>query len=166
MGKYQARVAVDAICGGDAARRGATAPLSPRVIFTDPQVAAVGHTLASAQEAGIAARAVDRDTSGDRRRELPRPQRAGHARFVVDEERGVLVGATFVGPDVAELLHAATIAVVAEVPLDDAAARGPGVPDAQRGLARPGRERLTPVRIRTGRGFAHRIGWRDQQGER
>ena len=38
--------------------------------------------------------------------------------MVVDEARGVLVGATFVGPDVAEMLHAATIAVVGEVPLD------------------------------------------------
>ena len=39
-------------------------PLSPRVVFTDPQVAAVGHTLASALEAGIEARAVDTETSG------------------------------------------------------------------------------------------------------
>ena len=39
--------------------------------------------------------------------------------MVVDEAARVIVGATFVGADVAELLHAATIAVVAEVPLDD-----------------------------------------------
>ena len=42
----------------------------------------------------------------------------GHARLVVDEGRGVIVGATFVGVDVAESLHAATIAIVGEVPLD------------------------------------------------
>ena len=41
----------------------------------------------------------------------------GRARAIVDTEREVLVGATFVGPDVAELLHSATIAVVGEVPL-------------------------------------------------
>ena len=43
---------------------------------------------------------------------------AGRAQIVVDDARGVIVGATFVGPEVAELLHAATIAVVGEVPLD------------------------------------------------
>ena len=41
----------------------------------------------------------------------------GKARMVVDESRGVVVGVTFVGQDVAEMLHAATIAVVAEVPI-------------------------------------------------
>jgi dihydrolipoamide dehydrogenase len=42
----------------------------------------------------------------------------GSAQIVVDRRRGVLVGATFVGPDVAEMLHAATVAIVGEVPLD------------------------------------------------
>ena len=42
----------------------------------------------------------------------------GHAMMVVDEDRRVLVGATFVGPELAELLHSATVAVVGEVPLD------------------------------------------------
>ena len=53
-------------------------PLSPRVIFTDPQVAAVGHTLASAEEAGMEVRAVDVETSVDGGRELRRPRRAGN----------------------------------------------------------------------------------------
>ncbi len=43
---------------------------------------------------------------------------SGRAKFVVDEDRRVLLGATFVGPGVVDLLHAATIAVNAEVPLD------------------------------------------------
>ncbi|NLE98494.1 MAG: pyridine nucleotide-disulfide oxidoreductase, partial [Propionibacterium sp.] len=38
--------------------------------------------------------------------------------MVLDDERGVIVGMTFVGPEVAELLHAATIAVVGEVTID------------------------------------------------
>jgi dihydrolipoamide dehydrogenase len=42
----------------------------------------------------------------------------GHAKLVVDEDRGVVVGATFVGQDVAELLHAATVAIVGEVPIE------------------------------------------------
>lgn len=116
MGKYQARVAVDAICGGTLhARR--DGPLSPRVIFTEPSVAAVGHTLASAREAGIAARAVDRDTSGTAGASFHGRNAPGTTRFVLDTERELLVGATFAGPDVAELLHAATIAIVGEVPL-------------------------------------------------
>jgi pyruvate/2-oxoglutarate dehydrogenase complex dihydrolipoamide dehydrogenase (E3) component len=116
MGKYQARVAVDAICGGSLRVR-RDGPLSPRAIFTDPGVAAVGHTLASAQAAGIAARAVDRDTSGTAGASFHGRNAPGTTRFVLDAERRLLVGATFVGPDVAELLHAATVAIVAEVPL-------------------------------------------------
>jgi pyruvate/2-oxoglutarate dehydrogenase complex dihydrolipoamide dehydrogenase (E3) component len=42
----------------------------------------------------------------------------GAARMVVDGDRGVLVGVTFVGQDVAEMIHAATIAIVGEVPLN------------------------------------------------
>ncbi|HEU4702219.1 MAG TPA: NAD(P)/FAD-dependent oxidoreductase [Conexibacter sp.] len=118
MGKYQARVAVAAICGGgDGMRASADGPLSPRVIFTDPAVAAVGHTLASAHEAGIDARAVDRDTSGTAGASFHGRNAPGTTRFVVDVQRQLLIGATFVGPDVAELLHAATVAIVGEVPL-------------------------------------------------
>ncbi len=40
------------------------------------------------------------------------------SRLVIDDERRVVVGATFVGPDVGELLHAATIALVDEVPVE------------------------------------------------
>ncbi|MGN6189524.1 MAG: dihydrolipoyl dehydrogenase family protein [Conexibacter sp.] len=116
MGKYQAHVAVDAICGGSLRARDDGA-LSPRVIFTEPSVAAVGHTLASAREAGIDARAVDRDTSGTAGASFHGRNAAGTTRFVLDAERDVLVGATFVGPDVAELLHAATVAIVGAVPL-------------------------------------------------
>jgi dihydrolipoamide dehydrogenase len=117
MGKYQARVAVEAICGKGRMRARGDGPLSPRAIFTDPSVAAVGHTLASAQEAGIDARAVDRDTSGTAGASFHGRNAPGTTRFVVDAERGLLVGATFVGPEVAELLHAATVAIVGEVPL-------------------------------------------------
>ncbi|HEV7773630.1 MAG TPA: NAD(P)/FAD-dependent oxidoreductase [Conexibacter sp.] len=116
MGKYQARVAVDAICGGSLRVRG-DGLLSPRAIFTDPGVAAVGHTLASAQEAGIAAHAVDRDTSANAGASFHGRNAPGTTRFVLDTDRELLVGATFVGPEVAELLHAATVAIVGEVPL-------------------------------------------------
>jgi pyruvate/2-oxoglutarate dehydrogenase complex dihydrolipoamide dehydrogenase (E3) component len=127
MGKYQARAAVDAICGGTLRVR-RDGPLSLRVIFTDPAVAAVGHTLASAQEAGIAARAVDRDTSGTAGASFHGRGAPGTTRFVLDTERELLIGATFVGPDVAELLHAATIAIVGEVPLATLAHAIPAFP--------------------------------------
>ncbi|MDX6632004.1 MAG: hypothetical protein QOG26_9, partial [Solirubrobacterales bacterium] len=117
MGKYQARAAADAILGKDAA---ATAEQrgSPRVTFTDPQVAAVGKTLEQAREAGIEAKAVDVETAGSAGASFVGKDTAGTSRLVVDEDRRVLVGATFVGAETAEFLHAATIAIVAEVPLD------------------------------------------------
>ena len=129
MGKHQARVAVDAICGDDGARVGRLdGPLSPRVVFTDLNVAAVGHTLANAREAGIAARAVDRETSGNAGGSFHGHGAAGTTRFVLDTERELLVGATFVGPEVAEMLHAATIAIAAEVPLATLANAVPAFP--------------------------------------
>ena len=117
MGKYQARIAADHILGKDVA---ATADKhgSPRVTFTDPQVAAVGHTLAGAEEAGIQARAVDAPTSGTAGASFHGRDMPGTTRIVVDEEHRVLVGATFVGPETADFLHGATIAVVGRVPLD------------------------------------------------
>ena len=119
MGKYHARVAADAILGRDARLDDhAGGPLSPRVVFTDPQVAAVGHTLSSARAAGIDARAVDTATSGVAGGSFYGRNAPGTSRLVVDEGRRVLVGATFVGADVSEFVHAATIAVVGEVTID------------------------------------------------
>ena len=117
MGKYQGRVAADAILGKNVALQSDGA-LSPRVIFTDPQVAAVGHTLASAEASGMVVRAVDVQTSGTAGASFVGRDTPGTSRLVLDDVRGVIAGATFVGFEVAEMLHAATIAVVGEVPLD------------------------------------------------
>src|SRR5262249_29884370 len=91
---------------------------SPRVVFTEPQVAAVGHTLASATEAGLEVRAVDYPTSGTAGGSFYGRNAPGTSRLVVDERRRLLVGATFCGAEVSEWLHAATIGVVAEVRLE------------------------------------------------
>ncbi len=116
-GKYQARVAADVILGRDArASTDVTGP--PRVTFTDPQVAAVGLTLAAAEEAGVNVRAVDVTTSGNAGASFHGRNTDGTSRLVVDEDRGVLAGATFVGYQTAEMLHAATIAITAEVKLE------------------------------------------------
>jgi pyruvate/2-oxoglutarate dehydrogenase complex dihydrolipoamide dehydrogenase (E3) component len=117
MGKYQARIAADAILGKQVAASSEDRG-SPRVVFTDPQVAAVGLTLAQSQEKGIEAKAVDVETSGNAGASFIGRNTPGTTRIVVDEQRHVIVGATFVGPETADFVHAATIAVVAEVPLD------------------------------------------------
>ena len=120
MGKHQGRQAADVILGKPARLRPeANGDGSPRVIFTDPQVAAVGLTLEGAQQAGLTVRAVDVGTQANAGGAFYGRGAPGTARIVVDEDRRVVVGATFTGPDIQDSLHAATIAVVAQVPLDD-----------------------------------------------
>ena len=119
MGKYQGRVAAEVILGREVQiEPNAAGALAPRVVFTEPQVAAVGHTLASALEAGIDAFALDVQTSATPGASFYGRGTPGVSRIVVDRRRHVLVGATFGGADVAEFLHAATIAIVGEVPLE------------------------------------------------
>ena len=117
MGKYQARIAADRILGEDGARAVADRRGSPRVIFTDPEVAAVGLTLAAAREAGVDALAVDLPTGSSAGASFVGRGSDGTSRFVVDRARQVLVGVTFVGPGVNDFLQAASVAVAAEVPL-------------------------------------------------
>ncbi|SHK79006.1 dihydrolipoamide dehydrogenase [Pseudonocardia thermophila] len=127
QGKYAARITGAAIAARAAGHPIDTSPFGehaatadhravPQVVFTDPEVAAVGLTEEKARAAGIAVRVVDLPiaVSGSA---LHADGYDGAARIVVDTEREVIVGATFVGPDVAELLHSATVAVVGEVPL-------------------------------------------------
>ncbi|MFE0418270.1 dihydrolipoyl dehydrogenase family protein [Streptomyces tendae] len=129
QGKYQARAVGDAIVAraqGEAVddsqwgRHVATADerAVPQVIFTEPEIASVGLTAAAAEAAGIRIRVVDYDLGAIAGSALHAEGYRGHARMVVDEDRKVIVGFTLVGPDVAELLHAATIAVVGEVSID------------------------------------------------
>jgi dihydrolipoamide dehydrogenase len=118
MGKYQGRIAADHILGRDVAAT-AEGRGSPRVTFTDPEVAAVGLTLAAAHDAGVNARAVDVPTSATAGASFHGRDVPGTTRIVVDEDRRVIVGATFVGPETADFLHAATVAVIGEVSLDD-----------------------------------------------
>jgi dihydrolipoamide dehydrogenase len=117
MGKYQARLAADNIAGGDA-RIAIDGVRSPRVVFTDPNVAAVGHTVKTAQDAGLDVRHIDLPTGGTAGGSFYGREAEGTTRFVVDEDRKVLAGVTFVGPGVADFIQAATVAVVGEVPLE------------------------------------------------
>jgi dihydrolipoamide dehydrogenase len=129
QGKYGARATGDAIAArAKGGLTGEPAPWSPfaqtaydhavpNVVFTDPELANVGRTLAQAEKDGFRASTVELpiQVAGS---SLHAEHYEGWAQLVIDEDRKVLLGATFAGPDVAELLHAATIAVVGEVPLD------------------------------------------------
>ncbi len=129
QGKYQARILGDSIVArangtaiDDSAwgRHAFTADdhAVPQVIFGDPEIATVGYTVADATRRGLRIRVVEYDLGAVAGAALHADGYEGHALMVVDEERKVIVGFTVAGPDVAELLHAATIAISAEVPLD------------------------------------------------
>ena len=129
QGKYQARIAGSAI-----AARAAGVPLLetdpwgahaatadhgavPQVVFTDPEAASVGLSLAEAEQAGRRVRAVDVEFASVAGAGLYADGYRGRARMVVDLDRETLLGVTFVGPGVGELIHSATVAVAGEVPL-------------------------------------------------
>ncbi|HWB69516.1 MAG TPA: NAD(P)/FAD-dependent oxidoreductase [Solirubrobacterales bacterium] len=116
MGKYQAWVAAENLLGNEVAVS-AEEIGPPRVTFTDPQIAAVGKTLAQAREDGIDATAVDVETDGTAGASFQGKGTGGTSRIVVDRDRETIVGATFTGFEVADFLHAATIAIAGEVPL-------------------------------------------------
>ncbi|MGW6726393.1 dihydrolipoyl dehydrogenase family protein [Nocardia sp. NPDC055029] len=125
MGKYQARV-----CGDVIAARAEGKPLDrprytasadhqqiPQVVYTAPELASVGLTEKEARAAGHAVDTVEMDiaVAGSA---LSRDDFHGRAKLVVDTATDRLLGATFVGPDMGDQLHAATIAVVGRVPLE------------------------------------------------
>jgi pyruvate/2-oxoglutarate dehydrogenase complex dihydrolipoamide dehydrogenase (E3) component len=116
MGKYQAWVAAENVLGREV-KAIAEDLGSPRVTFTDPQVAAVGKTLTQAREAGIDVKAVDAPTDGTAGASFQGKDTGGTSRLVVDQTSEKIVGATFTGFETADFLHAATIAILAEVPL-------------------------------------------------
>ncbi|MFF8962810.1 dihydrolipoyl dehydrogenase family protein [Streptomyces globisporus] len=128
QGKYQARIAGAAIAARAAKDPVDTAPWGahaatadhaavPQVVFTDPEAASVGLTLAEAERAGHRVRAVDYDLASVAGSGLYADGYRGRARMIVDLEREILLGVTFVGPGIGELLHSATVAVAGEVPI-------------------------------------------------
>ncbi|MFD4657396.1 dihydrolipoyl dehydrogenase family protein [Kitasatospora sp. NPDC058444] len=129
QGKYQARITGAAIAARaqgrplDTSRWGAHAASAdlagaPQVVFTQPEVAAVGLTRAAAEAAGLRVKTVDHEIGSVAGASLYGDDYRGRARVIFDLDRKVLVGACLVGPGVAELLHSATVAVVGEVPID------------------------------------------------
>jgi pyruvate/2-oxoglutarate dehydrogenase complex dihydrolipoamide dehydrogenase (E3) component len=128
QGKYQARAAGDVIVARAAGHPVDDAPWGahvatadhaavPQVTFTDPEVASVGLTAAAADKAGYTIRVLDYDLGSVAGASVQADGYTGQARAIVDLDREVLLGVTFVGAGVAELLHSATIAVVGQVPI-------------------------------------------------
>jgi pyruvate/2-oxoglutarate dehydrogenase complex dihydrolipoamide dehydrogenase (E3) component len=123
MGKYQARICGDAIAARAAGREPAVRDTAsrtrvPQVVFTLPEVAAVGLTAEQATAAGRRVRVVEYEIGNVAGASLFADGYQGRAQMVVDEDRRVIVGLTLAGPGVGEMIHAATIAVTGEVPLD------------------------------------------------
>jgi dihydrolipoamide dehydrogenase len=129
QGKYQGRACGEAIAAraqgkpvDDTAwgRYAATADHAavPQVVFCEPEVAAVGLTEAQARDAGMTVRAAEYEIGDVAGASVYADGYQGHAKMVVDTGRGVVVGVTLVGPAVGEMIHAATVMVVGEVPLD------------------------------------------------
>jgi pyruvate/2-oxoglutarate dehydrogenase complex dihydrolipoamide dehydrogenase (E3) component len=116
MGKYQARIAADVILGKEIVDR-ASVDIVPRVTFTDPQVCAVGLTEDQARERGVNVRVVTYGTGAVPGAYVSGNGISGTSQLVIDESRGVIVGATFTGPGLQDLLHSATIAIAGAVPL-------------------------------------------------
>ena len=135
IGKYQGRVCAKAILerargrtsmnadddqAAESSRSVAKADhhMVPQVIFTDPQVASVGLTERDAKSLGLNIRSVDSEIGEVDGAQLKADGYIGHARLVIDEDKHVIVGATFLGPEVSDLLHSATVAIVGQVPID------------------------------------------------
>jgi pyruvate/2-oxoglutarate dehydrogenase complex dihydrolipoamide dehydrogenase (E3) component len=116
-GKYQARLVGDRLAGQDVEARADHQALV-RVVFTDPQIAAVGPTLAAARDQGLDVEALSYGVGDVAGAALLGEDVSGTAQLVVDREARTIVGATFTGPGVGEMLHAATIAIVSGITLD------------------------------------------------
>lgn len=128
MGKYQARIAGNVIAARAAGRSLGDAPFTPyadvadhgrvpQVIFTDPEVGAVGLTEAEARERNLDVQVVEYDLAALAGTYVLRDDYVGRAKLVLDRSADVVVGATFAGTGVAELTHSATMAVVARIPV-------------------------------------------------
>ncbi len=123
MGKYQGRICGDAIAARARGHEPAVTDRSsvacvPQVVFTIPEVAAVGLTKEQAEAAGHTVRVVEYELGDVAGAKLYADGYTGHAQMVVDDNSKRILGMTLVGLGVGEMIHAATIAVAGEVPLD------------------------------------------------
>ncbi len=147
VAKYQGRVAVADILGHDVK---ADYRAVPRVLFTDPEVAAVGMTEPEARESGVEVATATIDLPSSVARSYTFEEHpTGKLGVVVDRQRQVLLGAWTVAPLAGEWIHLAVLAIRAEIPvpvLKDTIAQFPsfseGLGTALRSLPDPGGGRV------------------------
>lgn len=116
VAKYQARIVADAILGRP---RPASYGGIPRVVFADPEIAAVGLTQVHADERGLSTAATEIDLA----RAIARPwtyenDPRGHLGLLADKDRRILIGAWAVGPQAGEWIHQASLAIRTHIPID------------------------------------------------
>jgi dihydrolipoamide dehydrogenase len=116
VAKYQARIVADAILGRP---RPASYGGIPRVVFADPEIAAVGLTQAHADQRDLSTAAAEIDLA----RAIARPwtyedNPRGHLGLLADKDRGVLIGAWAIGPQAGEWIHQASLAIRTHIPID------------------------------------------------
>ncbi len=119
-GKHQARVVgarIAAASSGQVAWEPDREAPVPQVVFSEPEVASVGMTEAEAREAGHDVVVTRVPTSSAAGTGLLRDTVVGDAQLVIDAGSRLLLGATFVGVEAGELVHAATVAIVGDVPV-------------------------------------------------
>jgi pyruvate/2-oxoglutarate dehydrogenase complex dihydrolipoamide dehydrogenase (E3) component len=114
---YQAEIAIADILGVDGVVDAEYDAL-PRVTFTDPEIGSVGMTQAQASKAGIDVLVGRAALPSTARGWIHGPGNDGLIRLIADADRGVLVGATTMGPAGGEMLSALVVAVHAAVPLE------------------------------------------------
>jgi pyruvate/2-oxoglutarate dehydrogenase complex dihydrolipoamide dehydrogenase (E3) component len=118
MAVYEAEIALDDILGVEHPRTGGWHAVS-RVTFTDPEVGSVGMTEAQARAAGLDVRVGVVDSSTSSRGWLHGAGNEGLMKLVEDADRGVLVGASSVGPRGGDVLGLFSLAVHARVPVSE-----------------------------------------------
>ena len=120
-GKYRARVIGERLRSealGQEPEPTVGTAVAPQVVFTDPQVAAVGMTESQAREAGHQVEVSQLPFGSAAGTALLRDDVTGTAQIVVDAQTHRLLGVTFVGPEAGEQIHAGTTAIVGQVPVD------------------------------------------------
>jgi pyruvate/2-oxoglutarate dehydrogenase complex dihydrolipoamide dehydrogenase (E3) component len=114
--------------------------------FTDPEIGRVGMSEQQARDKGLAVRIGTAQMSASTRGWIHGPGNDGIIKLVADTDRGVLVGATIVGPYGGELLGLLTLAVHAEVPLHTLATMHYAYPTLHRGILDAVLQLASPVK--------------------
>ena len=129
---YQSKIAVADIVGEP--HTPAHYAALPRVTFTDPEVGSVGFSAQAARDAGIDVAVGRTEVPSTARGWLHKAGNEGFIQLVADKRRGVLVGATSMGPNGGEVLGLLTLAVHARTPIEELRSMIYAYPTFHRGI--------------------------------